>query len=51
MIPLTKMVVVHEAIEGPFKQSLEPLPDWVPGASESLKQFLTGIETQTTSLE
>ena len=50
MIPLTKMVVVHEAIEGPFKQSLEPLPDWVPGDSESLKLFLKEIEKQAASI-
>ena len=46
MIPLTKMVVVHEALEGPFKQSSEPLPDWVPSDSESLKRFLKEIEMQ-----
>ena len=50
MIPLTKMIVVHETLEGPFKQSSEPLPDWVPGDSESLKRFLKEIETQATSL-
>ena len=50
MIPLTKMVVVHEALEGPFKQSSEPLPDWVPGDSESLKRFLKEIEMQVVSL-
>ena len=44
MIPLTKMVVVHETLQGPFKQSLEPFPDWVPGDSESLKRFLKEIE-------
>jgi len=46
MIPLTKMVVVHEALQGPFKQSSEPLPDWVPGDSASLKRFLKEIEMQ-----
>ena len=46
MIPLTKMFVVHETLQGPFKQSLETLPVWVPGDSESLKQFLKEIETQ-----
>ena len=46
MIPLTKMVVVHEALEGPFKQSSEPMPDWVPGDSESLRRFLKEIEMQ-----
>ena len=50
MIPLTKMVVVHEALEGPFKQSSEPLPDWVPGDSESLKRFLKEIEKQAASI-
>ena len=50
MIPLTKMVVVHEALEGPFKQSSEPLPDWLPGDSESLKRFLKEIEMQAASL-
>ena len=50
MIPLTKMVVVHEALEGPFKQSSEPLPDWVPGDSESLKRFLEEIEKQAASI-
>ena len=50
MIPLTKMVVVHEALEGPFKQSSEPLPDWVPSDSESLKRFLKEIEMQVVSL-
>ena len=50
MIPLTKMVVVHEALEGPFKQSSEPLPDWVPGDSEDLKRFLKEIEMQAASL-
>ena len=50
MIPLTKMVVVHETLEGPFKQSSEPLPDWVPGDSESLKRFLKEIEMQAASL-
>jgi cupin fold WbuC family metalloprotein len=46
MIPLTKMVVVHETLQGPFKQSSEPLPDWIPGDSESLKRFLKEIEMQ-----
>ena len=46
MIPLTKMVVVHEALQGPFKKSTEPLPDWVPCDSAGLKQFLQEIVTQ-----
>ena len=50
MIPLTKMIVVHETLEGPFKQSSEPLPDWVPGDSESLKRFLKEIEKQAASI-
>ena len=46
MIPLTKMVVVHEVLQGPFKKLSEPLPDWVPGGSAGLKQFLQEIVTQ-----
>jgi cupin fold WbuC family metalloprotein len=46
MIPLTEMVVVHEALQGPFEESTKPLPDWVPGDSEALKQFLQEIVTQ-----
>ena len=46
MIPLTEMVVVHEGLQGPFKQSLEPLPGWVPGDSDVLKRFLKEIEMQ-----
>ena len=50
MIPLSKIVVVHEVIEGPFVNSSDPLPDWIPGDSESLKRSLKEIETQYTSL-
>jgi cupin fold WbuC family metalloprotein len=50
MIPLSKIVVVHEVIEGPFINSSDPLPDWIPGDSESLKRFLKEIETQYTPL-
>ena len=50
MIPLSKIVVVHEVIEGPFVNSSDPLPDWIPGDSESLKRFLKEIETQAASL-
>ena len=46
MIPLSEIVVVHEALQGPFNNSSEPLPDWVPGDSQDLKQFLKEIETQ-----
>ena len=40
MIPLSKIVVVHEVIEGPFVNSSDPLPDWVPNNTEDLKKFL-----------
>ena len=40
MIPLSKIVVVHEVIEGPFSNSSDPMPDWVPQNSDDLKQFL-----------
>ena len=50
MIPLSNIVVVHEVIEGPFVNSSDPLPDWIPGDSESLKRSLKEIETQYTSL-
>ena len=46
MIPLSEIVVVHEVIEGPFDNSSEPLPDWVPDDSQALKRFLVKIETQ-----
>ena len=40
MIPLSKIVVVHEVIEGPFVNSSDPLPDWIPQNPDDLKQFL-----------
>ena len=40
MIPLSKIVVVHEVIEGPFSNSSDPMPDWVPENPDDLKQFL-----------
>ena len=40
MIPLSKIVVVHEVIEGPFVNSSDPLPDWVPDSTEDLKLFI-----------
>ena len=46
MIPLSEIVVVHEALQGPFNNSSEPLPDWVPGDSQDLKQFLKEIKAQ-----
>jgi len=46
MIPLTEMVVVHEALQGPFEHSSEPLPDWAPGDSAGLKGFLNEIKVQ-----
>ena len=43
MIPLTKMVVVHETLQGPFKNSSEPLPDWIPVDSAGMRQFMLEI--------
>ncbi len=43
MIPLTEIVVVHETLQGPFKKSSDPLPDWVPTEAISMNQFLQGI--------
>ena len=44
MIPLSKIVVIHEVIEGPFVNPSDPLPDWIPGDAESLKRFLKEID-------
>ena len=40
MIPLSKIVVVHEVIEGPFVNSSDPLPEWIPSDADNLKVFL-----------
>ena len=40
MIPLSEIVIVHEVIEGPFSNSSDPMPDWVPENPDDLKQFL-----------
>jgi cupin fold WbuC family metalloprotein len=40
MIPLSEIVIVHEVIEGPFSNSSDPIPDWVPQNPDGLKQFL-----------
>jgi len=40
MIPLSEMVVVHEALQGPFVQSSEPMPEWIPQDPTELKNFL-----------
>ena len=40
MIPLSEIIVVHEVIEGPFSNSSDPMPDWVPENPDDLKQFL-----------
>ena len=40
MIPLSEIVKVHEVIEGPFSNSSDPMPDWVPENPDDLKQFL-----------
>ena len=43
MIPVTEMVVVHEALQGPFEKSSEGLPEWVPNDAADLKHFLKEI--------
>ena len=43
MIPLTDMVVVHETLQGPFENSSEPLPKWIPSDSDSMKKFIQEI--------
>ena len=40
MIPLTEMVVVHETLQGPFKNSSDPLPGWIPTEATSMKRFM-----------
>ena len=40
MIPLSEIVIVHEVIEGPFSNSSDPMPDWVPQNPDDLKRFL-----------
>ena len=46
MIPLSEMVVVHETLQGPFKKSTDPLPEWVPIDYDGLRKFLQEILTQ-----
>ena len=46
MIPLTEMVVVHETLQGPFKNSSDPLPDWIPTDVTSMKRFMDEFVTQ-----
>ena len=41
MVPLTEIVVVHEALQGPFDQSSDPQPDWIPEDPAELKSFLS----------
>lgn len=40
MVPLTEMVVVHESLQGPFVQSSQPMPEWIPQNPTELKNFL-----------
>jgi cupin fold WbuC family metalloprotein len=40
MIPLSQEVVVHETLEGPFVQSTDPLPQWIPEETVELEEFL-----------
>lgn len=44
MIPLTEMVLVHETLQGPFEESSQPLPEWVPTETSLLKDFLQDIK-------
>jgi len=43
MIPRTEFIVVHECIQGPFVESEEPVPGWVPTDPDSLNSFLQGV--------
>ena len=43
MIPITEMVVVHETLQGPFENSTEPLPNWVPSNADNMKYFMQEI--------
>ncbi len=43
MVPLSDIVVVHEALQGPFEKSSEPPPDWVPTDTVNMKRFLNEI--------
>jgi len=43
MIPLTDMVVVHEALQGPFVKSSEAAPEWMPKDPAELSAFLEQI--------
>ena len=43
MIPLTEMVVVHETLQGPFENSSEPMPSWIPSDNSSMKKFIQKI--------
>ena len=46
MIPLTEMVVVHETLQGPFKNSSDPLPGWIPTEATSMKRFMDEFVAQ-----
>jgi cupin fold WbuC family metalloprotein len=40
MVPLTEMVMVHETLQGPFVQSSETPPEWIPQDPTELKNLL-----------
>ena len=46
MIPLTEMVVVHEILQGPFKNSSNAIPDWIPSDATRMKSFMDEIISQ-----
>jgi len=47
MVPLTEMVVVHETLQGPFVQSSEAPPEWIPQDPNELRNFLNQAATRS----
>ena len=43
MVPLTEMVVVHETLQGPFGNSSDVMPNWVPSESSGMEKFIQQI--------
>lgn len=43
MIPLSEIVVVHETLQGPFENSSEDMPSWVPTDNSDMKKFIQKI--------
>ena len=41
MIPLSEIVVVHEIIQGPFKNSSEKQPEWLPKNTDEHTDFIS----------